>query len=170
MIFGYALGVAPTDLAGTALQTAVQARTTGLIKKHITKGTLTAIQNLGHRLGFHILQRTIKYAVPIASVAAATIYNRDQASQVSPSCMIGSDLLFFVSSLRLPARCAILLYFIGTGLRPQTLLFSRRIVYGAFLTLAERSGRNQATTFVDRVVFVGFLEQVAHYDSFVLSG
>ena len=76
MIFGYALGVAPTELIGKGLQVAAGAGAKGAVKKYISKGTLKAIQGFARRLGFKILQRTIiKYAVPVASAAVGSSYN-----------------------------------------------------------------------------------------------
>jgi tellurite resistance protein len=76
MIFGYALGVAPTQMIGRGLQVASRAATTGAVRKYISKGTLTAIKDFARRLGFKILQRTIlKYAVPVASAAVGSSYN-----------------------------------------------------------------------------------------------
>ncbi len=76
MIFGYALGVTPTEMLGKGVQVAAGAATKGAVKKYISKGTLKAIQDFGRRLGFKILQRTIlKYAVPVASAAVGSSYN-----------------------------------------------------------------------------------------------
>ena len=76
MIFGYALGVAPTEMLGKGLQIAAGAGAKGAVKKYISKGTLKAVQDFARRLGFNILQRTIlKYAIPIASAAIGSSYN-----------------------------------------------------------------------------------------------
>jgi RNA polymerase subunit RPABC4/transcription elongation factor Spt4/uncharacterized tellurite resistance protein B-like protein len=76
MIFGYALGVTPTEMLGKGLQVAAGASAKGAVKKYISKGTLEALQNFTRRLGFKILQRTIlKYAVPVASAAVGSSYN-----------------------------------------------------------------------------------------------
>jgi len=76
MIFGYALGVAPTELVGKGLQVAAGAGARGAVRKYISKGTLKAIQDFARKLGFKILQRTIiKYAVPVASAAVGSSYN-----------------------------------------------------------------------------------------------
>lgn len=76
MIFGYALGVTPTEMLGKGLQVAAGAATKGAVKKYISKGTLKALQDFARRLGFKILQRTIlKYAVPVASAAVGSSYN-----------------------------------------------------------------------------------------------
>lgn len=76
MIFGYALGVAPTEMIGKGLQIAAGAGAKETVKKYISKGTLKAIQDFARRLGFNILQRTIlKYAIPIASAAIGSSYN-----------------------------------------------------------------------------------------------
>ena len=76
MIFGYALGVTPTEMLGKGLQVAAGAAAKGAVKKYISKGTLEALQDFARRLGFKILQRTIlKYAVPVASAAVGSSYN-----------------------------------------------------------------------------------------------
>ena len=76
MIFGYALGVTPTEMLGKGFQVAAGAATKGAVKKYISKGTLKTIQDFARRLGFKILQRTIlKYAVPVASAAVGSSYN-----------------------------------------------------------------------------------------------
>lgn len=76
MIFGYALGVTPTEILSRGLQVAAGAATKGAVKKYVSKGTLNALQDFARRLGFKILQRTIlKYAVPVASAAAGSSYN-----------------------------------------------------------------------------------------------
>jgi len=76
MIFGYALGVAPVNLVGRAIHVPAKALTAQAIRKHISKGTLKAIQAIGRKLGIKILQRTIiKYAVPAASIAVGGSYN-----------------------------------------------------------------------------------------------
>lgn len=76
MIFGYALGVAPTELLGKGLQKAATSGTQYAIKKYISKGTLKAIQDFAKKIGLKILQRTIiKYAVPVASAAIGSSYN-----------------------------------------------------------------------------------------------
>ena len=76
MIFGYALGVAPTELLGAAASKAAAGGTRTLVKKYISKNVLKAIQDFARKLGFKILQRTIiKYAVPVASAAVGGSYN-----------------------------------------------------------------------------------------------
>ncbi len=76
MIFGYALGVTPTEMLGKGLQVAAGAATKGAVKTYVSKGTLKAIQDFARRLGFKILQRTIlKYAVPVASAVVGSSYN-----------------------------------------------------------------------------------------------
>ncbi len=76
MIFGYALGVTPTEIIGKGLQKAAGAGAKGAVKKYISKGTLQGLQDFARRLGFKILQRTIiKYAVPVASAAVGSSYN-----------------------------------------------------------------------------------------------
>jgi len=76
MIFGYALGVAPTDMLGKGLQVAAGAAAKGAVKKYVSKGTLKTVQDIARRLGFKILQRTIlKYAVPVTSAAIGSSYN-----------------------------------------------------------------------------------------------
>ncbi|WP_047864764.1 TerB family tellurite resistance protein [Rubrobacter aplysinae] len=76
MVFGYALGVAPTDLVGRGARKAAGHGTEWLIKKYISKGVLEAIQRFAKKLGLKILQRTIiKYTVPVASAAVGSTYN-----------------------------------------------------------------------------------------------
>ncbi len=76
MIFGYALGAAPTEMLGKGVQVAARAGTTEAVKKYVSKGALKAVQDAARRLGFNILQRTIlKYAVPGASAAVGSGYN-----------------------------------------------------------------------------------------------
>jgi RNA polymerase subunit RPABC4/transcription elongation factor Spt4/uncharacterized tellurite resistance protein B-like protein len=76
MIFGYALGVTPTAMAGRGLQIAAGAGAKAAVKKYVSKGTLKVVQDFARRLGFKILQRTIlKYAVPFASAAVGSSYN-----------------------------------------------------------------------------------------------
>jgi tellurite resistance protein len=76
MIFGYALGVSPTEFLGKGIQIAAGATTRQVIKTTISKGTLKTIQNFARQLGFKILQRTIiKYAVPAVSAAVGSGYN-----------------------------------------------------------------------------------------------
>lgn len=76
MVFGYALGVAPSEMLGKGLQVAAGAGTKYAVRKYISKGTLKAIQDFGRRIGFRILQRTIlKYTVPIASAVVGSSYN-----------------------------------------------------------------------------------------------
>lgn len=76
MVFGYALGVAPTELVGAGARKAAGAGTATVIKKYISKDVLKAIQNFAQKLGFKILQRTIlKYAAPVASAAVESSYN-----------------------------------------------------------------------------------------------
>jgi len=76
MIFGYALGVAPTEIIGKGLQVAARAGTTSTVKKVVSKGTREALVKFAQRLGFKIGQRTIiKFAVPVASAAVGSGYN-----------------------------------------------------------------------------------------------
>jgi len=77
MIFGYALGVAPTELIGKGAQVAAaRGGTKTVIQKVVSKGTLAAVQKFAQRLGFKILQRTIiKFAVPVAAAAVGSGYN-----------------------------------------------------------------------------------------------
>jgi len=76
MIFGYALGVAPTEIVGKGLQVAARAGTESGIRKVVTNGTREAIVKFAQRLGFKIGQKTIiKYAVPVASAAVGSGYN-----------------------------------------------------------------------------------------------
>jgi len=76
MIFGYALGVAPTEIIGKGALVAARAGTTNAIRAVVSKTTLKAVQKFGKKLGFHILQKTIiKYAVPVACAAVGSSYN-----------------------------------------------------------------------------------------------
>jgi tellurite resistance protein len=76
MIFGYALGVAPTDIIGKGAQIAATETSKRAIKTFISKGTLKTIQEFARNLGFKILQRTIiKYVVPAVSAAVGSSYN-----------------------------------------------------------------------------------------------
>lgn len=76
MIFGYALGVAPTEMIGKGLQHAARARMKDTVKKVVTKGTREALLKFGKKLGLKILQGTvIKFAVPVASAAVGSVYN-----------------------------------------------------------------------------------------------
>jgi tellurite resistance protein/RNA polymerase subunit RPABC4/transcription elongation factor Spt4 len=76
MVFGYALGVAPTEMIGKGMQVAAGAVTKGAIKQYISKGTLQSVKKVANIFGFKILQRTIiKYAVPGASAAVGSGYN-----------------------------------------------------------------------------------------------
>lgn len=76
MVFGYALGVAPVDMLGTAATKAAGGGTRTLVKKYVSKHVLKSIQDFARKLGFKILQRTvIKYAVPVASAAVGGGYN-----------------------------------------------------------------------------------------------
>ena len=76
MVFGYALGVVPTEMVGKGLQKAAAAGTQQAIRKYVSKGTLKTIQTFGKRIGMKILQRSIiKYAVPVVSAAVGSTYN-----------------------------------------------------------------------------------------------
>lgn len=77
MIFGYALGIAPTELIGKGVQVAAKTGTTQAIKKYVSKGTLKSVQNVSQKLiGKRILQRTIiKFVTPLASVVVGSSYN-----------------------------------------------------------------------------------------------
>ena len=76
MIFGYALGVAPTEMIGKGLQVAAGVAAKGAVRKYISKGTLEAVKNFGRRLALKITQKTIlKFAVPGASAAVGSSYN-----------------------------------------------------------------------------------------------
>lgn len=76
MVFGYALGVAPTDLIGAAATKAAGGGAEAVVRKYVSKHVLKAIQDFARKLGFKILQRTIvKYAVPVASAAVGSSYN-----------------------------------------------------------------------------------------------
>jgi len=76
MVFGYALGIAPTEMLGKGLQLVAIGGTQYTVKKYISKGTLKAIQKFGNRIGIKILQKSIlKYALPVASAAVGSSYN-----------------------------------------------------------------------------------------------
>jgi RNA polymerase subunit RPABC4/transcription elongation factor Spt4 len=76
MVFGYALGVAPTEMLGKGLQVAARGGTQYAVKKYISKGTLKAIQDFGKRIGIRILQKSIlKYTVPVVSAVVGSSYN-----------------------------------------------------------------------------------------------
>ena len=76
MVFGYALGVTPTEFVGKGLQIAASTVTQTTIRTYISKSTLKAIQDFARQLGFKILQREIiKYAVPAVSAAVGSGYN-----------------------------------------------------------------------------------------------
>ncbi len=76
MVFGYAMGVAPAEVIGTAALQAARGGTSTLVKKYISKNVLKAIQDFARKLGFKILQRTIlKYAVPVVSAGVGSGYN-----------------------------------------------------------------------------------------------
>jgi RNA polymerase subunit RPABC4/transcription elongation factor Spt4 len=76
MIFGYALGIAPTEMLGKGLQVAARGGTQYAVKKYISKGTLRAIQDFGKRIGIRILQKTIlKYTIPVVSAVVGSSYN-----------------------------------------------------------------------------------------------
>jgi len=76
MIFAYAVGVAPTELLGTAARKAAGTGTGTLVKTYVSKNVLKALQDFARKLGFTILQRTIiKYTVPVASAAVGGVYN-----------------------------------------------------------------------------------------------
>lgn len=76
MVFGFAMGVAPTEMLGKGLQVAARGGTQYAIKKYISKGTLRAIQDFGKKIGMKILQRTIlKYALPVVSAVVGSSFN-----------------------------------------------------------------------------------------------
>jgi len=76
MVFGYALGIVPTELIGKSVEKAAGAGTQYAVRQYISKGTLQTIQAFGNRIGLKILQRSIiKYAVPIVSAAVGSSYN-----------------------------------------------------------------------------------------------
>ena len=69
IILAFALGGSAADTAGKFGMKVGGHLTKGLIKRHIAKDTLKAIQRIGAKIGVKILQRTIvKYAVPAASI------------------------------------------------------------------------------------------------------
>lgn len=76
MVFGYALGIAPTNMLGTGALVVAREGTTTVVRRWVSKGTLEAIQRFAARLGIKILQRTIvKYTVPVVSAAVGSTYN-----------------------------------------------------------------------------------------------
>ncbi len=77
MVWGYALGVAPTEAFGTALVKVVAPTVTrNTIRSYISKGTLEAVQQFGRSIGVKILQRTIiQYSIPVVSAAVGAGYN-----------------------------------------------------------------------------------------------
>jgi len=76
MVFGFALGVAPTEMLGKGLQVAARGGTQYAVKKYISKGTLKAIQIFGKRIGIRILQKSIlKYTIPVVSAVVGSSYN-----------------------------------------------------------------------------------------------
>ena len=76
MVFGYALGVMPTEMVGKGLLVAAKGGTQYAVKKYIGKGTLKAIQDLGKRIGIRILQKSIlKYTLPVVSAGVGSTYN-----------------------------------------------------------------------------------------------
>lgn len=76
MVFGYALGIVPTELLGKGVQKVAGAGTQYAVKKYVSKATLEAVQAFGRRIGIKILQRSIiKYAVPIVSAGIGSSYN-----------------------------------------------------------------------------------------------
>jgi len=76
MVFGYALGVAPTEILGKGVQVAARAGTESGIKKVVTNGTREAVVKFAAKLGFKISQGTIiKFAVPVASAVVGSSYN-----------------------------------------------------------------------------------------------
>lgn len=76
MIFGYALGIAPTQAVSSGLSKAVPVATAHSVRKYVSKGTLDAVQKFGQRIGIRILQKTIiKYAIPVVSAGIGSTYN-----------------------------------------------------------------------------------------------
>lgn len=76
MIFGYALGIAPTEMLGKGIQVATRGATEYAVRKYVSKGTLKAIQDFGKRIGIRILQKSIlKYTVPVVSAVVGSSYN-----------------------------------------------------------------------------------------------
>ncbi len=76
LVFGYALGIVPTEVLGKSLQKAAAISTQQIIRKYISSGTLKTIQAFGKQIGIKILQRTIiKYSVPVVSAAVGSSYN-----------------------------------------------------------------------------------------------
>ncbi len=76
MVFGYAMGVAPAEVAGVAAREAAKGGASTLVRRYVSKNVLKAIQDFARKLGFKILQRTIlKYTVPVVSAAVGGGYN-----------------------------------------------------------------------------------------------
>ncbi len=76
MIFGYAMGIAPTEMLGKGVQYATANVTAYAVKKYISKGTLKALQDFGKKIGVRILQRSVlKYTVPVVSSVVGSSYN-----------------------------------------------------------------------------------------------
>jgi hypothetical protein len=77
MIFGYALGIAPTEILGQAVsRVSTPTLTRTAIRTYISKETLVAVQDFGRQIGFKILQRSlIKYSIPVASAMVGSTYN-----------------------------------------------------------------------------------------------
>lgn len=76
MLMYYALGIAPTDLAGKGLTKTAAGGMQTLIKTYVSKDSLKTLQTLGRQVGIKILQRDIlKFAVPVVSTAVGGSYN-----------------------------------------------------------------------------------------------
>jgi tellurite resistance protein len=76
MIFGYAIGTAPSEFLGKGIEIAAGSATKYAVKKYISGGTLKSVQEFARRIGFKVLQRSIvKFAVPVFSAIAGGSYN-----------------------------------------------------------------------------------------------
>lgn len=76
MIFGYALGVVPTEMLGKGLHVVAKGGAEFAIKKFIRKEALEALKDFGKRVGIKILQKSIsKYTIPVVSAVVGSSYN-----------------------------------------------------------------------------------------------
>jgi len=76
MVFGYALGIAPTEMLGRGLQVVAKGGTKYTVNKYISKATLKAIQDFGKKIGINILKKSImKYTIPVISAVVGSSYN-----------------------------------------------------------------------------------------------
>jgi uncharacterized membrane protein YebE (DUF533 family) len=76
MVFGYALGIAPTEVIGKGMKHIAGSGAQTAARHIVSRGRLEAVQNLGRQLGLKILQKTVvKYAAIVAATAMASGYN-----------------------------------------------------------------------------------------------